>query len=214
MPTLRSSIASASSDLTRVGDNSVTRQPHIFLAAGRSRCGQKQLQGGVDGRKRRSAVPRDPFDDARAGLRRAHGCLVVCDVGQFLARAARPQNEFRLIRLDETRQHVFGSDGSISAVAWPAAAAARRPMIVSELTPQSRKTRRFCSEAIALARSRLAVAKLFARQPAVAAIVIDRRRRLEARDQRKKSAAGEVQVVHCNCGRDRLIGAFSTRLIQ
>ena len=24
------------SDLTRVGDNSVTRQPHIFLAAGRS----------------------------------------------------------------------------------------------------------------------------------------------------------------------------------
>ena len=58
-------------------------------------------------------------------------------------RAARPQNEFRLIRLDETRHQMSsGSEGSISAVAWPAAAAARRPMIVSELTPQSRKTSR------------------------------------------------------------------------
>ena len=34
--------------------------------------------------------------------------------------------------------------------------------------------------------------KLFARQPAVAAVVIDRGRRFEGRDQRKKSAAGEV----------------------
>ena len=34
--------------------------------------------------------------------------------------------------------------------------------------------------------------KLFARQPAVAAVVIDRGRRLEARDERKKSAAGMV----------------------
>ena len=39
---------------------------------------------------------------------RAHGCLAVCDGGQFLAEAARAQNEFRLIGLDETRQQVFG----------------------------------------------------------------------------------------------------------
>src|SRR5277367_6018146 len=50
------------SDLTRVGDNSVTRQPHIFLAASRSGRGQKQLQGGVDGWERRIALARNPFD--------------------------------------------------------------------------------------------------------------------------------------------------------
>ena len=36
------------------------------------------------------------------------------------------------------------------------------------------------------------VAKLLARQPALTAIVIDRRRRLEAWDERKKPAAGLV----------------------
>src|ERR1700733_8742676 len=54
------------------------------------------------------------------------------------------------------------------------------------------------------------VAKLLARQPVVAAIVIDRRQRLKARDQRKKSAAGEVPLVHCNRGRDRFIGAVAS----
>ena len=43
------SIVKRLSDLTGVGDDSVPRQPHIFPAAGCPRCGQKQLQGGVDG---------------------------------------------------------------------------------------------------------------------------------------------------------------------
>ena len=41
--------------------------------------------------------------------------------------------------------------------------------------------------------------QLFARQPALAAVVIDRRRRLEGRDERKKSAAGKVQILRNNC---------------
>src|SRR3984885_16109188 len=61
------------SDLTRVGDDSVTRQPHIFLAAGRSGRGQKHLHGWVDGRESGIALPGNPFDGARAKWRRAYG---------------------------------------------------------------------------------------------------------------------------------------------
>src|ERR1700722_53725 len=47
--------------LSRVGVASATTQPLILLAAGRSGCGQKQLHGWVDGRKRRIALARNPF---------------------------------------------------------------------------------------------------------------------------------------------------------
>src|SRR3984885_12906634 len=95
------------SDLTRVGDDSVTRQPHIFLTASRSGRGQKQLHGRVDGWERRIALARNPFDGARAIWRRAYGRLVVHGVSECLGGAAWPQNEFRLIRFDEARHQAF-----------------------------------------------------------------------------------------------------------
>ena len=57
-------------------------------------------------------------------------------------------------------------------------------------------------------------AKLGAREPRVAAIVVNGALGLDGPDQRQQSAAGMVQFVHCNGGRGRLTGACSIPLIR
>ncbi len=179
-------------DLTRVGGNGVTRQPHIFPAAGCSRCRQKQLQDWVDGRKRGLGVPYDPFDDAPAALRQAHRRLAACHVGQFLGRAARAQDEFRLIRLDKTRHQVFRQ----RRINQRGRVARRRRRKKTDdrfgIDAAEQKNQALVFRGDRLGEIKACSPKLLARQPVVVAIVIDRRRRFKARDERKKSAAGEV----------------------
>ena len=77
--------------------------------------------------------------------------------GSFSNEPRGPRIGFRLIRLDQARKHVFGNRGINQRGRMPPAAAARRPTIVSKLTPQSKKARRLRSDAMTFARSRLAL---------------------------------------------------------
>ena len=189
-------------DLARVGDDGVARKPHIFPAACRSRGGEKQPERRIYLSRRPLGLRCDPFDDARAGCRRIQGSCGARDSAQFFAKVARPEDELRLIRFDETPQHVVGRRGIDQRGRVTGRGRGEQSDQGFGIEAAQEKDELFCPEGILPARSRLA-ARMSARvEPRLAAVVMDRRRRLERRDQRKKSPAGEVQVAHGVVDRD------------
>ena len=121
---------------------------------------------------------------------------------QFLTKAARPENKLRLIRLDQTRQYVFRDRGinQRSRVASRGRGEQTDQCFGIDATEQKNQTLSLGGDFPGEIKA--SGAKLLARQPDAVAVVTDRGRRFKGRDQRKQSAAGEVQIVHCNCGRD------------
>ena len=112
-----------------------------------------------------------------------------------------------MLRLDELADANACAEACADTRSWQPAE--RAPVTITCLAPSQHDQRRSRAALDRLVRMEARGPKRFARHPAVAAIVIDRGRGLKARDQRKQPAAGMVQVVHCDCGPDRVIGALS-----
>ena len=185
-------------DLASVGDNGITRQPHIFLTACGPRRGEEQLQGGVDGDGRRLGVSCDPFDDARFGRQRACVRRGVRDSPQFFAKGARPKDELRLIRLDQTLQPVAGEGRIDQRRRVTGRGRGKQTDHRFGIGAAEQKNELFLFRGDRLGEPKAGDANLLAGQPDIAAIVANRRRCLKRRDQRKKPAARRVQIAHRN----------------
>ena len=175
-------------DLPRVGDNRVAREPHIFLAAGGARRGKKKLQGGMDLDLARRAVCRGPFDDARS---RSEGAPAreARPFAQSCADVRRRKNDLRPIGLDQGAELVFGERriDERDRVTRRGRSKQADHGFASVAAEEKDKPLSLGGDVFGEPKARFA--QLLARQPDVAAIIASRRRPLERRDQRQKSAA-------------------------
>ena len=183
-------------DLARVGDDRVARKPHIFPAAGRSRGGEKQPQGWIYLNRWTLGVRCDPFDGARARFRPIQGRRGARDSAQFFAKIARPEDEVRLVGFDETFQNVFRRRRIDQRGRVTGRGRGKQTDQCFGIEAAEQKDELLLPGGDPAGKIKAGGADLRAGQPRLAAVVMDRRRRLERRDQRKKSPAGEVQVAH------------------
>ena len=189
-------------DLARVGDNRVARKPHIFPAAGRSRGGEKQRQRRIDLSRWPLGLRCDPFDGARARLRRIRHRRGVGDGAQFFAKLARAEDEVRLIRFDETPKNVFRRRRIDQRGRVTGRGRGEQSDHSFRIEAAEQKDELLLPGGDPAGKIKAGGADLRAGQPRLAAVVINRRRRLERRDQRKQSPAGGVRVAHGVVDRD------------
>ncbi len=189
-------------DLARVGDNCVARKPHIFPAAGRSRGGEKQPQGWIYLNRWTLGLRRDPFDDARASFRQLQARRGIRDSAQFFAKIARPEDELRLVGFDKAPQNVFRSGGIDQRGRVTGRGGGEETDHSFGIEAAEQEDELFLFRGDLAGQMKAGGADLRAAQPGLAAVVINRRRRLERRDQRKQSPARDVQVAHGVVDRD------------
>ena len=183
-------------DLAGVGDNGLARQAHVFPAAGGPEV-ERSAAARVDG-VRRTARP--PLETHSIDARRASGTSPPAADGATARivspKSLAPEHDFRPIGLDQAlepvpRERRIDQRGRVTGGGRRKQADHRFGIDAAEQKDQLLSLRGdFFGEGEARG------AKLLAGQPDVAAIVADRRRRLERRDQRKQSAAGRIQIGH------------------
>ena len=124
------------------------------------------------------------------------------DGAQFFAKIARPEDELRLIRFDETPQHVLGRRGIDQRGRVTGRGRGEQSDQGFGIEAAQEKDELLLPGGDLAGKIKAGGAYVRAGEPRLAAVVMDRRRRLERRDQRKKSSAREVQVAHGVVDRD------------